>query len=267
MGIINLTPDSFSDGSQLGKDNSNKFEVDVDKALGRARALVAEGAGIVDVGGESTRPGADAVSTAEELGRVIPVIEAIRADLDVCISVDSSCPRVMLEAIKAGAEVINDIRALANPQALDVISRTGAAVCLMHMQGEPRTMQAAVSYEDVTEEVFNFLRARVQLCLASGIERNHLIIDPGLGFGKSLQHNYRLLKDLPRLQELELPILVGISRKSMIGAVTDRPVDARLAGSVAATVHALRGGANIVRTHDVAATVDAIRVNSAFFDA
>ena len=264
MGVINLTPDSFSDGAQLKKDNCSKFEVDLVKALNRASTLVAEGALFIDIGGESTRPGAEAVSTQEELSRVIPVIEAIHSSLDVCISIDTSSPEVMLEAIGAGAEFINDIRALANQQTIEIIKDSGVAVCLMHMQGDPGTMQKTVSYDDVTEEVFTFLRERVQLCLDSGIGRGHLVIDPGFGFGKSLQHNYQLLKNLPRLQELDLPILVGISRKSMIGGITDKPVGERLAGSIAATTHALLGGANIVRAHDVAATVDAIRVNSAF---
>ena len=263
MGVINLTPDSFSDGAQFKKDNCSKFEVDLAKALSRASNLVAEGALFIDIGGESTRPGAEAVSTQEELSRVIPVIEAIHSNLDVCISVDTSSPEVMLEAIGAGAEFVNDIRALANPQTIEIIRDSGVAVCLMHMQGEPGTMQKTVAYDDVTEEVFAFLGERVQLCLDSGIGRSQLVIDPGFGFGKSLQHNYQLLKNLPRLQELDLPILVGISRKSMIGGITDKPVGERLAGSVAAATHALLGGANIVRAHDVAATIDAIRVNSA----
>ena len=264
MGVINLTPDSFSDGAQLKKDNCSKFEVDLVKALSRASTLVAEGALFIDIGGESTRPGAEAVSTQEELSRVIPVIEAIHSSLDVCISIDTSSPEVMLEAIGAGAEFINDIRALANPQTIEIIKDSCVAVCLMHMQGEPGTMQKSASYDDVTEEVLNFLGERVQVCLDSGIGRSHLVIDPGFGFGKSLQHNYQLLKNLPRLQELNLPILVGISRKSMIGGITGTPVDERLAGTIAATTHALLSGANIVRAHDVAATVDAIRVNSAF---
>ena len=267
MGVINLTPDSFFDGSQLGKDNCSTFAVDLDKALSRANTLVAEGALFIDVGGESTRPGAEVVSTQEELSRVIPVIEAIRSNLDVCISVDTSSPQVMLEAIKAGAEFINDIRALSNPQTIDIIKDSGVAVCLMHMQGEPGTMQQSVSYDDVTEEVFAFLDERVQLCLDRGIGRSHLCIDPGFGFGKTQQHNYQLLKNLPRFRDLKLPILIGISRKSMIGSVTGRSVVERLPGSIAATTYALLGGANIVRTHDVAATIDAIRVNSAVSDA
>lgn len=264
MGVINLTPDSFSDGSQLQMEGSNVFQVDIGKALARAETMVGEGAVFIDVGGESTRPGAEPVSLQEELDRVIPVIEVIRRNLDVCISVDTSSPQVMMEAIKAGAELVNDVRALSHPQAIAIIEQSNVAVCLMHMQGEPGSMQKSISYENVVEEVFAFLNERVQFCLQQGIDTRRLIIDPGFGFGKTLQHNYQLLKNLPRFTELHLPVLVGISRKSMIGAVIDRPTEQRLAGSVAATSYALLGGANVIRTHDVAATIDAIRVNSAF---
>lgn len=267
MGIINLTPDSFSDGSELQKDGIPGFRVDLDKALRRAEQMVREGAVIIDIGGESTRPGADPISSEEELDRVIPVIAAVRANLDVCLSIDTSSPQVMREAIAAGAGLVNDIRALSKPNAIESLQAETVAICLMHMQGEPGTMQQNYHYHDVIEEVLAFLKARVQACLESGIGRDRLVIDPGFGFGKSQQHNYQILNQLSRLAELELPILVGISRKSMIGGVIDRPVDQRLAGSVAAITLALAAGANIIRTHDVAATIDAIRVNSAYSNA
>ncbi|NQV69593.1 MAG: dihydropteroate synthase [Pseudohongiella sp.] len=264
MGVINVTPDSFSDGSQLQLRGSSLFQVDIDKALAKAECMVREGAAFIDVGGESTRPGADLVSLQEELDRVIPLVEAIRENLDVCISIDTSSPQVMSEAIKAGAELINDIRALSHPQAIAVVKQSNVAVCLMHMQGKPSSMQESISYENVVEEVFTFLSDRVQFCRQQGIDKQRLIVDPGFGFGKTVAHNYQLLKNLSRFSALHLPVLVGLSRKSMIGAVIDRPVEQRLAGSIAATSYALLGGARIIRTHDVAATIDAIRVNSAF---
>lgn len=270
MGIINATPDSFSDGAELQAPTSNFFKIDISKALSRAEAMLADGASFIDVGGESTRPGAASVSEQEELDRVIPVIEAIRARLDVCISVDTSSPLVMEQAINSGAELINDVRALSIPDAVEVVSASKAAVCLMHMQGRPNTMQKEVNsstYKSVLEEVFGFLKARVEHCLDNGIERNRLLIDPGFGFGKTVQHNYQLLKNLAYLSGLKIPVLVGISRKSMIGEVTGRTVDQRLAGSIAATSLALASGAKIIRTHDVAATMDAIRVNSAYSSA
>lgn len=266
MGIINATPDSFSDGAQLQKQGSSEFELDVDKALSRADSMIRDGATFIDIGGESTRPGADQVSTQQQLDRVIPIIQAIRTNLDVCISVDTSSPEVMSEAIHSGAEMVNDIRALSHPQAIEVVVHKPVAICLMHMQGQPGTMQKSFGYGDVVDEVFSFLEERVRVCLDSGISRERLIVDPGFGFGKSLAHNYQLLKNLKRFTKLKLPLLVGISRKSMIGDVVDRPVDRRLAGSIAATIHALAAGANIIRTHDVAATIDAIRVNSAFYE-
>ncbi len=267
MGVINVTPDSFSDGLQLKSDKHRHFKVDVDKALHRADSMVSEGAVFVDVGGESTRPGASEVSTQEELDRVIPVVQAIRENLDVCISVDTSSPEVMAQAVSAGAELINDIRALTHPLTIEIVRTSKVAVCLMHIRGEPDTMQESISYGDVVEEVLVFLRGRVQACLDQGIAKNQIMIDPGFGFGKTLQHNYQLLKQLSRFAEIQSPILVGISRKSMIGAVIDKPVGQRLAGSIAATSLALIGGAKVIRTHDVAATLDAIRVNSAFSNA
>ena len=270
MGIINATPDSFSDGAQLQTLGTDSFQLDIDKALSRAEAMVADGATFIDVGGESTRPGAATVSEQEELDRVIPIIVAIRKELDVCISVDTSSPTVMGEAINCGAELINDVRALSRPGAMEAVRASKVAVCLMHMQGKPSTMQknaSQTSYESVVEEVFEFLRARVEHCLGQGIHRSRLLIDPGFGFGKTVQHNYLLLKKLAHFSELEIPILVGVSRKSMIGEVTGRAVDQRLAGSVAATTYALASGAKIIRTHDVAATMDAIRVSSAYSSA
>lgn len=264
MGIINATPDSFSDGAELQKPGTRSFRLDIDKALSRASAMVSAGATFIDVGGESTRPGALEVSEQEELARVIPLIEAIRSRLDTCISVDTSSPAVMIEAVNSGAELINDVRALSIPGALQAAASTTAAVCLMHMRGKPGTMQEQLSYESVVEEVFEFLKGRVALCLQAGIERSRMLIDPGFGFGKSVEHNYLLLKSLARFSELDVPMLIGVSRKSMIGEVIQRPVEQRLAGSIAATTLALGAGAKIIRTHDVAATMDAIRVNSAY---
>ena len=270
MGIINVTPDSFSDGSELQKLGADSFQVDIDKVLFRAEAMVADGATFIDVGGESTRPGAVAVTEQEELDRVIPIIEVIRTRLDVCVSVDTSSPAVMVNAINSGAELINDVRALSTPGSLEAVSGSKAAVCLMHMRGKPSTMQkdaSQISYERVVEEVLEFLRMRVEHCLDQGIQRSRLLIDPGFGFGKTVHHNYLLLKKLGYFSVLEIPILIGVSRKSMIGEVTGRAVDQRLAGSVAATTFALASGAKIIRTHDVAATMDAIRVNCAYSNA
>ncbi|MEX0914776.1 MAG: dihydropteroate synthase, partial [Wenzhouxiangellaceae bacterium] len=241
--------------------------VDVDQALRRAETMVAEGATLVDIGGESTRPGASAVSIGEELDRVMPVVEAIHRNLNVCISVDSSSPEVMSAAIAAGAEMINDVRALADERALTIVSESSVAVCLMHMQGQPRSMQKTFHYDDVVAEVREFLRARADRCLQAGIAHSRLLIDPGFGFGKSVTHNYRLLRELDTLAGIGLPVLVGMSRKSMIAAVTERALDQRLAGSLAAAVLAMERGARIVRTHDVAATMDAIRVHCACSDA
>ncbi len=267
MGIINVTPDSFSDGCELHKVGAKKFQVDLDRALYRAETMAREGATFIDVGGESTRPGAAVVAVQEEIDRVVPLIQALHKRLDVCISVDTSSPQLMAEAINGGAELVNDIRALSRQGALQAVCKTKAAVCLMHMQGEPNTMQDFVSYERVVDEVFGFLSTRVESCLAQGFEQSRLLIDPGFGFGKSVQQNYQLLKNLARFSDLEVPLLVGLSRKSMIGEIIKRPVHQRLAGSIAATTHALHSGAKIIRTHDVAATMDAIRVNSAYANA
>lgn len=250
MGIVNVTPDSFSDGGRY---------LLHEQAIAHALQLVADGAAIVDIGGESTRPGAAAVSVEEELARVVPVIEQLRRRSNVVISIDTSKPEVMQAAVAAGAELINDVWALRQPGALDVAAQSGAAVCLMHMQGEPRTMQQQPLYQDVVAEVLLFLQQQVARCQPL-IARSRLLLDPGFGFGKALDHNFALLRALPQLQALQLPLLAGLSRKSMLGAVTGRASDERLAASVAAATLALTGGASILRVHDVAATVDAVAV-------
>jgi dihydropteroate synthase len=264
MGIVNATPDSFSDGGRLAAGASAEFQISIDKALTLAERMLQEGASLIDVGGESTRPGAASLSEQEELDRVIPVIEAIRARLDTAISVDTSTPAVMAEAIAAGAGLVNDVRALRRPGALAAVAGRDVAICLMHMRGEPGTMQQDVQYEDVVAEVQAFLAERVDACVSHGIARSRLVLDPGFGFGKSVEQNYRLLRELPRMQALGLPVLVGMSRKSMLGAVTGRPVDERVHAGVAASVLALQGGASILRTHDVAPLIDAIRIQRAF---
>lgn len=251
MGILNVTPDSFSDGG--------RFAVQ-EQALAHARDMVAAGAAWIDIGGESTRPGAADVSEAEELDRVIPVIEKIASSLDVKISIDTSKATVMREAVAAGAGMINDVRALREPGALEAASSTDALICLMHMQGQPRSMQQAPDYEDVVCEVKDFLLQRIHACAGAGIERERLLLDPGFGFGKTVHHNYQLLHRLQAFRELRAPLLIGMSRKSMLGAVTGRAVDQRLAASLAgATIAALKG-AQILRVHDVAETVDAVQV-------
>lgn len=251
MGVLNLTPDSFSDGGRFA---------DATAAVAHALRMVEEGAALLDVGGESTRPGAQAVSAEEEIRRVVPVIEALAAHAKVPISVDTSKPAVMTAAVRAGATLINDVRALREPGALEAAADTGAAICLMHMQGEPRTMQVEPRYDDVVAEVRGFLHERVEACRAAGIAKDRLAIDPGIGFGKRLEHNLALLADLPALVGLGWPVLVGVSRKSMLGALLGRAVDERVAGGVAMTTAAVLSGANIVRTHDVAPTVDAVKV-------
>lgn len=255
MGILNLTPDSFSDGGRY---------LDPEQALTHALGMVEEGACIIDVGGESTRPGAQPVSLDEELARVIPIVERLVRTLPVPVSVDTSKPGVMREAVAAGAGMINDIMALREPGALEAAAEAAVPVCLMHMQGEPRTMQKAPSYGNLVDEVKAFLRQRMEAGMAAGIARHNLIIDPGFGFGKRLEHNLTLLKELRTFQELAVPVLVGISRKSMIGAIIgDRPVDQRLMGSIAAAVVATMEGAAIIRAHDVRETVEALKVVSA----
>lgn len=256
MGVLNVTPDSFSDGGRF---------LHVDQALRHAEAMVAAGAGIIDVGGESTRPGAAPVSLEEELERVVPVVERIAANIDVVISVDTSSPEVMRASAAAGAGMINDIRALQRPGALEAARDTGLAVCLMHMQGEPGTMQQAPYYDDVVAEVLAFLQARMDVCVAAGIARELLVLDPGFGFGKNDAHNMALLAALPQFTTAG-PVLAGLSRKSMIGRLLGRPVEERLVGSVVLALLAAQRGARILRVHDVAETADALRLWSALQD-
>jgi dihydropteroate synthase len=251
MGVLNVTPDSFSDGGRF---------VDFDAALAQATRMAEEGAAIIDVGGESTRPGAEPVTAQAEIDRVVPVIEAVAARLGVAISVDTSKPEVMRAAVAAGASLINDVYALRHDGALKEAARLGSAVCLMHMQGEPRTMQDNPHYDDVAGEVAGFLAGRVRACLEAGIARDRITIDPGFGFGKADRHNFELLANLRRLHELELPLTVGMSRKSSLGRLTGRPAHERLPAGLAAAVLAVERGAHIVRTHDVGPTVDAVRV-------
>jgi len=258
MGVINVTPDSFCDGGRYANSAA---------AVSHALRLVEEGAGLIDVGGESTRPGAQGVSAEEEISRVIPVIEALAARTKVPISIDTSKPAVMTAAVRAGASMINDVRALREPGALEAAAGTDATVCLMHMQGEPRTMQAEPRYGDVVAEVCDFLRERAAACLASGIAGDRLVVDPGIGFGKRLEHNLALLAGLPALTGLGWPVLIGVSRKSMFGVLLGRAVDERVAGGVAVATAAVLAGASIVRTHDVAATVDAVKVAVALREA
>jgi dihydropteroate synthase len=253
MGVLNVTPDSFSDGGR---------HFGVEQAVARAREMVAEGAALVDVGGESTRPGAQPGDEAEELRRVIPVIERI-AGLPAVISIDTSKPGVMRAACAAGARLINDVYALRRPGALETAAASGAAVCLMHMQGEPRTMQADPGYADVVREVGDFLADRRRACLDAGIAPERILLDPGFGFGKTLAHNLSLLARLETLRRLGAPLLVGVSRKSMLGAITGQPPEERLSAGLAAAALAVWQGASIIRTHDVRATVEAVKLAAA----
>lgn len=253
MGIVNLTDDSFSGDGLRGRSAN---------AVAQGLRMVEEGAHLLDLGAESSRPGAGPVSARQELERLLPVIEGLR-DCGVPLSVDTVKPEVMRAVLGAGADMINDIAALSAPGALAAVAGTQAAVCLMHMQGEPRTMQAAPHYEDVVAEVADFLAARVAACAAAGIAENRLVIDPGIGFGKSLAHNLALLRHLDRLAASGPPVLAGVSRKSMLGLITGRPVGERLHASVAAAMLAARQGVAIVRVHDVAATRDALAVLTA----
>ncbi|MFM4807959.1 dihydropteroate synthase [Aeromonas sp. DNRA1] len=250
MGILNVTPDSFSDGGHFNQ---------LERAMTHARQMVAEGATLIDIGGESTRPGAPDVSEQEELDRVIPVVERMVAELEVMISLDTSKAAVMREGCAVGAHLINDVRALLEPGALAAAAVANVPVCLMHMQGQPRTMQAEPYYDDLLGEVRAFFDERIAACLAAGIEREQLLLDPGYGFGKTLAHNYQLLAQQDKLLDYQLPLLVGMSRKSMIGNLLGRPVDERLAGSLACALIGMQRGARIIRVHDVRATMDALR--------
>lgn len=262
MGIINTTPDSFSDGGALYRGAS----LDLDLALRRAADMAAAGAAILDIGGESTRPGARPVSPQQEMDRVLPLVEHIAAELDVVVSVDTSTAALMSAAAAAGAGLLNDVRALTREGALSAAADSGLPICLMHMQGEPGNMQAAPRYEDVTAEVRDYLLQRVAACEAQGIGRQRLLLDPGFGFGKTVEHNLCLLRELPQLARTGLPVLVGLSRKSLIGKLLDREVGERLPASLALAVLAAERGASIIRTHDVAATVDAVAMYTALID-
>lgn len=246
-----MTPDSFSDGGLYSQ---------VDTALEQARSMLAEGADIVDVGGESTRPGAESVSGEEELQRVIPIITALVNELGAVVSVDTSKPKVMKAAIDVGAAMINDVQALSASGAMDIVATAEVLVCLMHMQGLPRTMQVEPQYEDVVNDIIDFLKKRADDCVSTGIESDRIVIDPGFGFGKSLNHNYILIRELKRLNELGYYVLVGMSRKSMIGMLLDIPVEKRLVGSVVLAALAAERGAAIVRVHDVREAVEAMRL-------
>ena len=254
MGVLNVTPDSFSDGGRF---------LSPAAAIEQGLRLAAEGAALIDVGGESTRPGAAPVSVAEELARVVPVVRALSERTTDVISVDTSKPQVMQAAAAAGAGLINDVRALREPGALAAARASGCAVCLMHMQGEPGTMQQAPSYRDVLAEVQAFLGERVDACLAAGLQPDQLLIDPGFGFGKTFEHNLTLLRGLAELARADVPLAVGLSRKALLGKLTGRATHERLYGSVALAVIAALHGARLIRAHDVAATVDALKVVAA----
>lgn len=255
MGVLNVTPDSFSDGGCF---------LDPDAAIERARVMVKAGAGVIDVGGESTRPGSVSVPASEELRRVIPVLRRLRQELDIPLSIDTSKPEVMRAAVAAGASIINDVNGLRSPGALEAVADTGAAVCVMHMQGSPRSMQEHPHYHDVVSEVIEFLVQRAVLLQSRGVGRCRILLDPGFGFGKTLDHNVALFRGLPRLLALGYPVLVGVSRKSMIGALLGgRPVEGRRAGSVAAAMLAVRAGVHVLRVHDVEETADALTVLAA----
>jgi len=252
MGVLNTTPDSFSDGGQF---------LDLDVALKRASDMHSQGAAIIDVGGESTRPGAVKVSLQQELDRVIPVVESIAKNIDVCISVDSSSPQVMLAAKKAGAHMLNDVRALQRKDAMHAAKSVELPVCLMHMQGEPDTMQKNPAYAGVLDDIYVYLAKRIQACNQAGIANDQILIDPGFGFGKTAAHNYQLLAKLERFKTLGVPVLVGLSRKSMIGAALGgSDVSGRVIGSVAGAVIAAMNGAHIVRVHDVQETFEALEI-------
>ncbi len=254
MGILNVTPDSFSDGGEY-----SSFEL----ACRHADEMVEQGATFIDVGGESTRPGAAEVNLREELSRVIPLVEYIAQHHDVWISIDTSKAEVMKQAVEAGAHLINDVRALQEPGALEMAAKLQVPVCLMHMQGLPRSMQNAPIYDDVVNDIKQFFEQRIQACCDAGLKREQLLIDPGFGFGKSLAHNYELLNRLDEFKSLGLPILVGLSRKSMMGNLLHRDVSERLAGSLAGAMLSAQRGAGILRVHDVPETVDVLKVLNA----
>lgn len=256
MGILNITPDSFSDGGKLYGTGSEH----ISHCLRVAEQMIVDGASVLDIGGESTRPGAAAVSSEEEMARVLPVIEAIHRNLDIIISIDSSNSKLIAEAAKHGAGLINDVRALQRNGALQAAAKTGLPVCLMHMQGEPSDMQYNPQYSDVVTNVKDWLLTRVDACINAGISPQKILLDPGFGFGKTLEHNLSLLKHLDQLAALPYPLLVGLSRKSIAGKLTGKPIAERLSASLALAQLALGGGAKILRVHDVAATMDMLKV-------
>ena len=257
MGILNLTPDSFSDGGKY---------MQLEHALAQVERMIADGASIIDIGGESTRPGAAEVSEADELARVIPVLIAIKQRFNILVSIDTSKAAVMNAAITAGADMINGVAALQNEGCLAAVAQSNIPLCLMHMQGLPRTMQNNPSYQHVINDIVTFFQQRIEACLSAGIARERIILDPGFGFGKTLAQNYHLLANLSAFSQLKLPLLIGVSRKSMIGNLLNRDVKQRLAGSLSAAIIAAQQGANIIRVHDVAATVDALTVLQAVTD-
>ena len=258
MGVLNVTPDSFSDGGKF---------LDYDDAMRQADEIVNAGASIIDIGGESTRPGADRISEVEELDRVIPIIEAMAAASDIAISIDTSKPAVMQAAVGAGAVMINDIYALRGKGAVELASKLDVAVCIMHMQGEPGTMQDKPQYKAFPGDILEFLSDRISACRSAGIGADRIVVDPGFGFGKTHEHNVALLAGLRDFQQLGVPMMVGLSRKRTLGALTEKAVDERLASGIAAAVLAVAHGANIVRTHDVAETVDALKITQAVMQA
>ena len=257
MGILNVTPDSFSDGGKYAQ---------FDYALEQAEQMIASGATIIDIGGESTRPGAEAVSEHDELARVIPVLKAIKQRFNILVSIDTSKASVMSAAIDAGADMINDVRALQNDGCLAAIANSNIPVCLMHMQGIPKNMQNSPSYDHVINDIIVFFQQRIDACINAGIARERLILDPGFGFGKTLEQNFHLLANLSKFNQLGLPLLAGLSRKSMIGNLLNREVEQRLAGSLATAIIAAQQGAQIIRVHDVQETVDALKILKAVTD-
>jgi dihydropteroate synthase len=259
MGILNITPDSFSDGGKFFQSQ----KPDLSAVLKTAEQMVKNGATILDVGGESTKPNAAVVSTQEEMDRVLPVVDHLSRELDVIVSVDTSNPEIMVASAALGAGLINDVRGLRRPGAIAAAAATQLPVCVMHMQGEPDVMQTAPQYDDVFDEVAQYLQERVKACVEGGIGKDRILLDPGFGFGKTVQHNLILLKRLNELAELGYPLLVGLSRKSLIGKITDRDVDQRLAGSIALATLACMKGARVIRVHDVRETVDAVKLVTA----
>lgn len=255
MGVLNVTPDSFSDGGQFNNQS---------KALNQAIKMVKQGAVIIDIGGESTKPNAEKISIQEELDRVIPVIERIKQELNIALSIDTSKPKVMSEAIRAGADMVNDVRALSTKGAIEIVAKAKVPVCIMHMQGNPRTMQQKPIYTNVVTEVLAFLTDRTNTLIQAGISQSKILIDPGFGFGKTLEHNLSLLRNLNQFSESLFPVLIGISRKSMLGTILDtNDTNARLYGSLSAAAIATLHGAKIIRVHDVKATVETIKIANA----